>query len=183
MKDSTIGAIRVATLLALLPVCTVQAQPAQTLADVRLYTEPGDTLRVRHSDGRLTMGDLRSVSADGLLLDVDGQLVTIPVTEMREVGTTSDSLRNGALVGLGTGAAIGMLLSISSGTSGDGLVDAATAGPAALIGVVGGAAAGVGIGIGIDALVRRYRVLYQAPVQLAPITVAGGYGMAFRLSW
>ena len=64
------------------------------------------------------------------------------------------------------------------------LVDAATAGPAALLGLVAGAAAGVGIGIGLDALVRRYRVLYKSPVQVTPImTSRGGYGMAVGLSW
>ena len=37
---------------------------------------------------------------------------------------------------------------------------------------------------GLDALVRRYRILYQAPVRVTALTtVGGGYGLAFRLSW
>ena len=174
-----------ATIMVLLvTVCTARAQASSTLADVRKAIQPGDTLRVHHMDGRRTTGDLQDMSADGVRLDVEGKLVIIPAAEIRELGVTSDSLKNGALIGLATGAVVGMFAAATSGSSGDGLVDAATAGPAALMGLVAGAGAGVGIGIGLDALVRRYRVLYSAPVQVTPImTAGGGYGMAFRLSW
>lgn len=183
MTYNTMSRLGVAALLALLPVCAVQAQPASEFSDVGRRTETGDTLQVRHIDGRLTTGDLRAVSADGLVLEVGGRLVTVPLAEMREVGTTSDGLRNGALIGLGAGAVLGMFHAASSVSDGS-LAGAAAAGPAALIGLVGGAAAGVGIGIGVDALVRRYRILYRAPVQLTPTAVAGaGYGIAFRVSW
>jgi hypothetical protein len=171
-------------LLLLVTVSTARAQTISALADVSKETHRGDTLRVQHMDGRQTTGDLRDISTDGVLLDVDGTLVTIPAAEIRELGVTSDSFKNGALIGLATGAGVGMFAAATSGSSGDGLVDAATAGPAALIGLVAGGAAGVGIGIGLDALVRRYRVLYKAPVQVTPImTSSNGYGMAFRVSW
>ena len=174
-----------ATVLVLLgTVCTARTQTVSALADVSKETHRGDTLRVHHMDGRRTTGDLREISTDGVLLDVDGKLVTIPAAEIRELGVTSDSFKNGALIGLATGAGVGIFAAATSDSSGDGLVDAATAGPAALIGLVAGAAAGVGIGIGLDALVRRYRVLYKAPVHVTPImTSGGGYGMAFGLSW
>ena len=185
MNGSTTHKRMLATIMVLLVmVCTARAQATSAFADVRLKTQPGDTLRVRHMDGRQTTGDLREISADGVVLDVDGKLVTISAPEIREIGVTSDSFTNGALFGLATGAGVGMLAAVTSGSSGDGLVDAATAGPAALIGLAAGAAAGVGIGIGLDALVRRYRVLYRAPVQFTPIVTSdGGYGMALRLSW
>jgi hypothetical protein len=176
---------QLATVLVLLvTVCTARAQTISALADVSKETHRGDTLRVQHMDGRQTTGDLREISTDGVLLDVDGKLVTIRAAEIRELGVTSDSFKNGALIGLATGAGVGMFAAATSGSSGDGLVDAAAAGPAALFGLVAGAAAGVGIGIGLDALVRRYRVLYKAPAQVTPIMTSGnGYGMAFRVSW
>ena len=168
----------------LVTACTARAQAVSALADVPKGTQPGDTLRVQHMDGRRTTGDLQEISADGVRLDVDGTLVIIPAAEIRELGVTSDSFKNGALIGLATGAVVGMFAAATSGSSGDGSVDAATAGPAALIGLVAGGAAGVGIGIGLDALVRRYRVLYKAPVQVTPImTSRRGYGMAVGLSW
>ena len=184
MTRTSHGTMLAAVLGLFVTVCTARAQTISALADVSKETHRGDTLSVRHMDGRRTTGDLREISTDGVLLDVDGKLVTIPAAEVRELGVTSDSFKNGALIGLATGAGVGMFAAATSGSSGDGLVDAATAGPAALIGLVAGAAAGVGIGIGLDALVGRYRVLYKAPVQVTPImTSGGGYGMAFGLSW
>jgi hypothetical protein len=163
---------------------TARAQTVSVLADVSKETRPGDTLRVHHRDGRQTTGELREISTDRVLLDVDGNLVTIPAAEIRELGVTSDSLKNGALLGLAAGAGVGLLAAAASDSSGDSFADAAAAGPAALMSIVAGAAAGVGIGIGLDALIRRYRVLYEAPVQVKPIVaVGGGYGMAVRLSW
>lgn len=183
MTHSAIGVLGVTTLLSLLPVCVAQAQPVSDLFEVERRTEPGDAVQVRHRDGRLTKGNLRTINADGLVLEVDERLVTIPVADMREVGTTSDRLTNGALIGLGAGAVLGMFHAAASVNDGS-LVGAAAAGPAGLIGLAGGAAAGVGIGIGVDALVRRYRVLYRAPLQLAPTATAGaGYGVAVRVSW
>lgn len=161
------------------------AQPASDFAELSLHAASGDTLVVSRHDGSRATGDLIDVDADTLRLDVDGQTVTIGAADIREVGVTSDSLANGALVGLATGAAFGLLTSAAfTESSGDGLVDAATAGPAALIAMTAGAGAGVGIGIGVDALVRRYRVLYSAPVRVTPTVFPGrGYGVAFRVAW
>lgn len=185
MDNSTFRAVALATFVTLLPLASVHAQVTSSFTELRLHTRPGDALQVRHMDGRRTTGDLRVASVGDLLLDVDGQLVTIPVADIRELGTTGDRLRNGALIGLATGGVLGMILtSVSSTTSGDGLVDAAVAGEVAMVGLIGGAGVGVAIGISIDALVRRYRVLYEAPIQLAPIAVKGlGHGLAFRMSW
>ena len=101
-------------------------------------------------DGRRTTGDLREISTDGVLLDVDGKLVTIPAAEIRELGVTSDSFKNGALIGLATGAGLGMFAAAASRRPFPLEPDVAAAGPTALIGLVAGAAAGVGIGIGAD---------------------------------
>ena len=184
MTRTSRRALLATVLVLLVTVSAVRAQTSSALADVSKETHRGDTLRVHHIDGRRTTGDLRDISTDGVRLDVDGTLVTIPAAEIRELGVTSDSFKNGALIGLATGAGVGMFAAATSGSSGDGLVDAATAGPAALIGLVAGAAAGLGIGIGLDALVRRYRVLYETPVHVTPIvTSGGGYGVAVGLSW
>ena len=174
-----------ATIMVLLVTAdTARGQTIGAFADVRKQTQPGDTLRVHHMDGRRTTGDLQDISTDGVRLDVGGKSVTIAAAEIRELGVTSDSFKNGALIGLAAGAGVGMFAAATSGSSGDGLGDAATAGPAALIGLAAGAAAGVGIGIAIDALVRRYRVLYKAPIHATPIMTSGrGYGMAFGVSW
>lgn len=112
-------------------------------------------------------------------------IVTIAAGQVREVGVTSDGLKNGALLGLASGAAFGFLMSaVLTESSGDGLVDVATAGPAALISAAAFAGAGVGIGIGVDALVRRYRVPYATPVRVTPpVSPGGGYGVAVRVAW
>jgi len=172
-------------LLASLPVSDVRAQPTRALGELRREVKPGDTLRVHHRDGSRTTGDFISVDADRLTLAVDGRLVTIADADIREVAITSDGLKNGALIGLVAGAGFGFMASNAmAGSSGDSLADAATAGDVALIGAAIFAAAGTGIGIGIDALVRRYRVLYAAPVQVTPVVVPGvGYGVVFHVAW
>lgn len=180
----TSAAVMATILVLLVTTCPAHAQTRSGLGDLSKEIQQGQTLMLEHVDGRRITGELREINADGVLLLVDGTVITIPAAEIRELGVTSDSLRNGALIGLAIGAGVGMMAAATSGSSGDGLVDAATAGPAALIGMAAGAGAGVGIGIGLDALVRRYRMLYSAPVQVTPITtVGGGYGLAFRLSW
>lgn len=183
MTKTSAGNLLATIIVLLVTASTAHAQTSSGLADVGKEARPGDTLMVLQMDGRRITGDLREISADRVLLDVDGNLTTIPAAEIRELGVTSDSLKNGALLGLATGASLGLLAAATSGSSGDSFADAAAAGPVALIGIGAGAAAGLGIGIGLDALVRRYRVLYEAPVQVTPIVAAGGYGMVLRLSW
>jgi hypothetical protein len=86
----------------LVTVCNVHAQVISALANVSKETQPGDTLTVQHMDGRRTSVDLREISADGVLLAIDGKMMAIPAAEIRELGVTSDSLKNGALIGLAT---------------------------------------------------------------------------------
>lgn len=180
----TSAAVMATILVLLVTTCPAHAQTRSGLGDLSKEIQQGQTLMLERVDGRRITGELREINADGVLLLVDGTVMSIAAAEIRELGVTSDSLTNGALIGLAIGAGVGMMAAATSGSSGERLVDAATAGPAALLGMAAGAGAGVGIGIGLDALVRRYRILYQAPVRVTAITtVGGGYGLAFRLSW
>jgi hypothetical protein len=133
--------------------------PADSFEQLRLLVRPGDTVSVTDTAGREVTGTITVLSSSSLTMLVNGTRQDL--TE-REVATIrrrrSDSLWNGAIWGLVSGAALsGALISFAES---DGAGDAA--GFVAAYGAVG-----LGIGVGVDALITHRKVIYERPATRA----------------
>ena len=136
------------------------AARATSFDQLSVLVRPGDTVTVTPDSGRPFSGRISSLSSSGLTLLVGKELRAL---EERDVATVrhrrQDSLSNGALWGLGAGAAVGY------GTCGT-----CHAGPGLLMaGMFGGI--GAGIGVGIDALIKGNVVVFQRRDSSRQVTV------------
>lgn len=91
--------------------CTVGAaraqEPAASFEALAGRLHPGQQVWVTDGSGRERRGTLERISRDGLVLAADAAK-TLTATDVRRVRIREkDSLKNGALIGLGVGAGLG----------------------------------------------------------------------------
>ncbi len=166
--------------LALVLTCTtVQAQElAGTFDQLRVLVKPGDTLTITDGGGERLRGKLSDLSDTSLVLEVSGarrlfQEAQVSTIEKRG----SDSLKNGALIGLAIG---GGLFGPALGVMTDEWAYVVTG---AL--VYGGI--GAGIGAGVDALIEGPRIIYAATrskrvtFNIAPIASRSRQGIVLSI--
>jgi hypothetical protein len=159
----------------ILPAQGLVASPADVTRAV------GTEVRVTFSDRSTRKGTLVSLSASGVTLRTrDGETV-IPLAQVWKVGKTSHRVRNGALIGLLAGAAVGAWPAME-GNCGDGC----GWGPM-ILGMFAGIGAGVGalVGEGMNSARGDREVLYDAgrSVQVLPILSPRGAGLAMAVRW
>ena len=137
---------------------TVHGQDmAGTFDQLRVLVGPGDKITIADDGGREIKGTLAELSAGSLGLIVNGQRREFREPDVRAIRQRrSDSLANGAKIGFGIGAALGLLgglavMSEFEGGEAAGFVVATTL-------FYGGV--GAGIGVGVDAMVTRDQVIY-----------------------
>ena len=130
---------------------SVRAQgPATSFDQLSVLVDRGDKVRVTPSSGKPFSGRIMGLSASELTLRVGDQLRVLKEPDVSTIRhRRQDSLRNGALWGLGAGATAGM---VACGRChiGPGL------GVAALYGGLG-----AGIGVGIDALIEGNVTVFE----------------------
>ena len=163
MRTTTIWLKRVALVIALsaLSAKAVSAQPA---AELETTLTPGMVVWITDSAGREEKTRIVSVSGDTVTASDGGAIRRLRTEDIKRVRVRrSDSVLNGALIGAGAAVASALLLCRMM-EPWDICLDA---GPILRIGAVG-----AGIGIGIDALVRGRRTLYEAPQGLTRLHVA-----------
>jgi len=138
---------------------SAQAQElAGTFEQLRVLVKAGDALTVAGTAGQPVRGKLVNLSSSSLILNVSGtnhEFQKVDVNTITKRG--SDSLKNGALIGMAVGgslAAVGIALTVAEGGA-----DAALFVGAALV----YSGIGAGIGAGIDALIEGQRVIYANP--------------------
>lgn len=154
----------VASLMAVAgPVAAAAQEPpvAQTFDQLQVLVKVDDTLTVTDEQGREIRGRLLGLSNSLLVLGVDGARTELTQDRVRTIRHRhSDSLKNGALWGLvgGLVCATTQLAVSEAFSEGE---DPELAALAAAFGFY--AAAGTGVGVGIDALIRRNRVVYARP--------------------
>jgi hypothetical protein len=169
--------------LALFSGSTGSAISAQTPQPARLNLEtiliPGMSVWITDSAGREE--ETRIVSASGEILTTSGDEIRCFRTAdvMRVRVRHGDPLINGALIGAGAAVASGLLLCSLTETWENCRDDV---GPMFRIGAIG-----AGVGIGIDALIRGRRTIYEAArgatrFRAAPIVArhAGGLQVSLR---
>ena len=120
----------------------------------------GDILYVVEHRGQATKGAVHALSDVALELTVDDTRRRFREDTIRRI-ERRDSVRNGVLVGLGTGAAIGFFLGRRADGPGP-CSSGSECGQGAMMGTVGGALWGGIAGWIVDAL-KEPEVVYQSP--------------------
>jgi|WetSurMetagenome_2_1015567.scaffolds.fasta_scaffold359116_2 hypothetical protein len=175
-----------ATLLSLLASCLFAAHaaaqpPATSFDQLPGRVRVGDTVWVTGPDGRELKGTLWDITSSSVAVRSAGRTTTFGPDSLRSMSAGKrDSLRNGALIGLGIGLGLAALVSTECSNR-------------LACFVVGGAfyaGVGVGAGVGIDALTPAGRVeIYRRPggqasrLQLAPIVSPRSQGMVVRIGF
>jgi hypothetical protein len=172
-------------LLVLFSASTSSAVSAQTPqgATVKLETTliPGMTVWITDSGGREDKTRIVGVSGDIVTATAGGETRRLRTADVMRVRVRhSDSVLNGALIGAGVAVASGLFLCRTT-EPWENCVD--DVGPIARIGAVG-----AGIGIGIDALIRGRRTIYEAApgatrLRAAPIIARHARGLQVSLSF
>ena len=180
------AAVVLATVLVAVSVRAAAQEPVKSFDQLNTRLKVGDTVYVTDAQGREIKGKIHSLSPDALTLGTDGSrtFAARDVSAIRE--RQRDSLKNGALIGLGVGGGLALVacLSFAEGSGDSGWC-------AAVLGVYG--AVGAGIGVGIDALIPgQKRVAYRAPgatgsaqtrLSVAPVITPRAKGVAVAFSF
>lgn len=150
------------------PVEASAQRAARSFEELQVRVKIGDTVYVIDGSGQETKGQIATLSAASLTLALDGNRRDfLPVAVTRVERRSRDSIRNGLLIGLGSGAVLGFLVGRTTDSPSCRLVPQPPieCGQGALIGTVGGAFWG-GVGGWItDALIRKREVMYLAQGQ------------------
>jgi hypothetical protein len=135
----------------LLIAVSTRAAAAQGSAAVAPGVRTGETIWVTTTGGTELKGSVVSSSVTSLILNMDAEMVTVPLMEVRRI-EVRDSLANGALIG----ALIGGGISAWAGITLDRDCDGQCGNWGAITRFIAlGAGAGALAGMGIDALIRR----------------------------
>jgi hypothetical protein len=157
------------------------AQEARSFEQLQLLVKPDDTITVLEITGKVTKGRIVQLTDSTLQLMTDGVLRELPQNRTMQIRQKrEDSLSNGAKYGALVGGGLGALMAAGLYIMVDHCIGCAVA-----VGA-GYSAMGAGVGVGIDALIRRERVIFTpAPassrVTIRPLLSAQRRGVS--LSW
>lgn len=157
---------------------------AQTAApDVARLVRLGQTIDIIDDQGRETHGKVKVLSLGSIGLVRGGVVTQIPVERITQITRPKDGLANGALIGFGVGAGLGLLGSV--GSSDDCGVCPQPAFVITSTLVMG--AIGTAIGVGVDALIHHRRLIYRRDARpqarVAPLVGSGVRGGVISISW
>ena len=185
MTKATMIACIFVTLLMGTPSARAQTPTATSFEQLRILIQPGDDITLTDRAGMRISGKVRSLSDASLEMDFGRErraFVEADVTTIRQ--RRGDSLANGALWGLGVGAAVGTAGAIMVGLDCYGSGNCA----AVAAGAIGAyAAIGAAIGVGIDALIESPKVIYQSRsttrLNIAPVLTARSKGVMLSVDF
>jgi len=186
MRPRKQAAVVLATVLVAVSVRAAAQEPVKSFDQLNTRLKVGDKVWVTDAQGREVQGKIHSLSPDALTLGADGSktFAAREVSAIRE--RRPDSLKNGALIGLGVGGGLALVacFSFAEGSDDGGWC-------AAVVGFYGGV--GAGLGVGIDALIPgQKRVAYRAPgapgvassrLSFAPVITPRHKGVAVSFSF
>jgi hypothetical protein len=139
---------------------------------------PGLTVSIVDDEGRQTEGRVMDVSAEVIRVSLRGTSEEIRLDRIVRIDKP-DSLKNGALIGLGVGFSLGVFGAVMQGPE--------SGAKWALASIVSNSVACTLLGTGIDALVDTRRTLYQRSGgvrgRVSPIVGRGVRGATMTLSW
>lgn len=162
-------------------------EPAASFDALNGRIQVGQRIWVTDASGREVRGRLERISGDELVLRTDRR-TTIPASDVRRVRTRDrDSVRNGTLVGLGIGAAMGTAWCVGAIADDSGDVNARVECAEGFIVYPG---LGALIGVAVDAVIPgKMRVVYQASarqasrVSIRVVPLASSRAKGLAVSW
>jgi hypothetical protein len=170
--------LRRAALIVLGSVFTSSAVRAQADASLESVLIPGSTVWITDSTGREERTRILGVSGDVVSAAVGDEVRRLRAMEVVRVrARRADSVLDGALIGAGLAVGAGLFLCTRTEPWENCRDDV---GPMLRIGALG-----AGAGIGIDALIRGRRTIYEAPERSARLhlsPIAGGRARGLQLS-
>ena len=181
------GSVAVAVLFASSP-CLAQSD----VESIRTRVKDGQRVSVTDDGGEVFDGRISAITPDGLRMQADGKSAEVRFDRIVRIDRPNDGLANGALIGLGVGAALGLAM-IAADDHNDcdsspyfgGCPDYATGGY--VTGALIGAGLGTAIGVGVNALIHHKREIYRrAGVAHAAVTPAlwrGVRGVVVSVTW
>ena len=165
-------------LLVLLSVSTSSVALAQTPQSLETTLVPGSTVWITDAAGREEKMRILGVTGGIVTAIAGADTRRLPTTDVTRVRVPdSDALWNGALLGAGVAVATGLALCRLTEPWENCRDDV---GPMLRIGAIG-----AGVGIGIDALVRGRRTIYEAgrpSAQLHAAPIIGGHAAGLQFS-
>jgi thiamine pyrophosphate-dependent acetolactate synthase large subunit-like protein len=75
---------------------------------IRARVKHGQKVSITDDQGQEIKGRISTMTADGLTILVDGGSADVPYDRIVRIDRPNDSLANGALIGFGVGAALGL---------------------------------------------------------------------------
>jgi hypothetical protein len=159
---------------------------AQTNAEnIQTRVKDGQRVSITDDQGQEFKGRIGALAADRLRMLVDGKSVDVAYDRIVRIDRPNDSLANGALIGFGVGAALGLAV-MAAGTGCEiGCLETGAGGYVAGMLLMGGL--GTGVGVGIDALIHRDREIYRrgagAHSTAAPALRRGALGALVSVTW
>jgi hypothetical protein len=172
--------------LVLAPAAATAQEPVTSFDQLNTRLKVGDKVWVTDAQGREVQGKIHSLSPDALTLEARTPLSFVP-SDVRVIQERRpDSVKNGALIGMGAGMAVGIVSMFTLDFEGCsfGCV-------AAVLGYFGGI--GAGAGALVDAMVPgKKQAVYRAPgaagassarFSLAPVITPRHKGFAVSFSF
>jgi hypothetical protein len=155
------------------------AQTLSNFTDLPLRVNLGDSVRVSGVDGQSWRGRVLEMTPDRLVLRVtspaDGQgTVTVGSDRVRQVSVVGDSIRNGAAIGLASGAALGLVGHYT-------VWERTAASPIVHVLLLG--SLGAGVGAIADAVFSREAVVFRASRVTARIAVLPTGTIQLAMRW
>ena len=166
---------------------------AQTEAEIPAGVKDGQKVLITTDSGKELNGRITDIGTDRLSIQAGKDRTTITFAQIVRIDRPRDTLANGALIGLGVGAALtlGAMASEDASCDPEDMVgffgcSNPTAGGYAAGALIGGGL-GTALGVGIDALIRRKREIYRrgdtARVTVAPVVSPRAGGAVLSVSW
>jgi hypothetical protein len=193
--NTRMRSLRFTLLISLFAAPAALAQTVQGVAeDFSGLAEPRASIVVIDDAGRETRGRLLHFDPESLTMTAAGRDLTFDRQHVASVYQRGDSLTNGMMIGLVTGAGFGFA-SGAFGTDCGALFDVrpCTDGEKARLGAAFGGvfgAIGMGIGAGVDALMIGRRLLYERPrrsevptVSISPSVAPSSTRLSLTVAW
>jgi hypothetical protein len=158
---------------------------AQTNAEnIQTRVKDGQRVSITDDQGQEFKGRIGALAADRLRMLVDGKSVDVAYDRIVRIDRPHDSLANGALIGFGVGAALGLAAMAAEDGCEACLEPGADSYVAGML-LVGGL--GTAVGVGIDALIHRDREIYRrgagGHATVAPALGRGALGALVSVTW
>ena len=181
-------ALALALVAVLVTVAHAEAQTAASFDELPLVLRRGDRVTVTDNNGRSLKGRIIELSRSTLSLDARGARHDLHADDVSLIRQRRrDTLRNGALIGLGVGAFPAAILASWAYSYANNEGGSPVGGAAFCAGLSLSVAAG--IGAGVDALIRRSHVIYgptgaaQRRLTVSPLLSGHRRGVAVSLGF